>query len=89
MWIKILNYFLTSEFQIQENKKYGAYNSRQFNIDTLNSNLMLANFGIARASGLGLHRGLNIRFWAYLSKNPKDMNTFYNHIIYIKKLFTA
>ena len=38
--------------------------------DAIGKNLVLVNSGIPRAADLGLHRGLNMRFWAYLSRNP-------------------
>eukprot|EP01083_Nonionella_stella_P067794 179539_1 len=65
--VKVLHYNETTQFVTP---KISFLRSDRFNIDELCRKMILVNSGIARASGLGLHRGLNMRFLAYLSRDP-------------------
>lgn len=69
--LKILHYSQTTKFLIPEidirrlDSRYSKFKLQYFS-----NNLVLVNSGIARPHTLGLHRGLNMRFWAYLSRDP-------------------
>merc|ERR1712228_304263 len=65
--IKVLHYNKSTGFV---SPKISFLNKDRFNVKELGQNMILVNSGIARASGLGLHRGLNMRFLAYLSRDP-------------------
>merc|ERR1712176_115590 len=65
--IKVLHYDKMNGFV---SPRISFLSKDRFNVKELGNNLMLVNSGIARASGLGLHRGLNMRFLAYLSRDP-------------------
>ncbi|ETO12551.1 hypothetical protein RFI_24825, partial [Reticulomyxa filosa] len=96
--LKILHYQSRTDFQVPDI----SYFSSSFKLDQLSKNLLLVNSGIARASSLGLHRGLNMRFWAYLSRQPHRFKPIlqsygihhelikalhFNNYIYLGKLF--
>jgi len=62
--VKSIDYVPQNGFQVPVLSKRSPPDLSQ-----LPKHMRLINSGIPRAAGLGLHRGLNMRFWAYLSRN--------------------